>query len=244
MINRVPTTQQVGLVPIDPRSMHVKAYLQLRVALISGVFEPGQTLSIRKVAQMLGTSDMPVRSALGWLVAERGLVQKSNGTFAVPVLGKRQFKEIMELRALLEGRATEQACNHFDESDLTKLVEYADGIRLSIAKADIVAFLNYNYRFKFCIYERCPAPVLRNLIRQLWLQVGPFLYYHAENIGSLSEINFCDDAVKAIQQKQPKQARAAISNDIRSGMKQLLKTLQFPPENQFDDLEASWTMDG
>ena len=102
---------------IDFAPLHERVYEELRGALISGKFTPGQKLSSRKLAAALGTSDMPVRAAISRLTDEGGLIQLANGTFIVPVLSGNRFREVMELRALLEGRATALACGDSTQPD-------------------------------------------------------------------------------------------------------------------------------
>ena len=101
---------KISLAQIDFAPLHERVYAEMRQAVIAGKFAPGQKLTSRKLAAALGTSDMPVRAAISRLTAEGGLVRMANSTFVVPVLGRQQFKEVMELRALLEGRAASLAC--------------------------------------------------------------------------------------------------------------------------------------
>ena len=49
---------------IESETMADKVYQQLREALMSGRFAPGQALSLRSVAEAVGSSTMPVRAAL------------------------------------------------------------------------------------------------------------------------------------------------------------------------------------
>ncbi|MGY9050084.1 hypothetical protein P775_14000 [Puniceibacterium antarcticum] len=44
--------------------LHEVVYARLRHAIMSGLIAPGRKLTSRKLARELGTSDMPVRSAL------------------------------------------------------------------------------------------------------------------------------------------------------------------------------------
>ena len=107
--------------PIDFAPLHERVYMELRQALISGKLAPGQRLTSRKLAASLGTNDMPVRAAISRLTAEGGLVQSANGTFIVPRVTRQAFKELMELRAMLEGRATSLACGRIDSDGLRRL---------------------------------------------------------------------------------------------------------------------------
>ncbi len=56
---------------VESETMADKVYQQLREALMSGRFAPGQALSLRGVAEAVGSSTMPVRAALTRLAAER-----------------------------------------------------------------------------------------------------------------------------------------------------------------------------
>ena len=137
---------------------------------MSGKFEPGQKLTSRKLAAALGTSDMPVRAAISRLTAEGGLVQRSNGTFIVPRVTRPAFKELMELRSLLEGRATSLACARIDVDGLRRLHKYSDELDRAAAADDIVKYLDVNQKLKFTIYSYCESPKLYSLIEILWLQ--------------------------------------------------------------------------
>ena len=63
-----------ALKAVEQETMADKVYQQLREALMSGRFAPGQALSLRSVAEAVGSSTMPVRAALTRLHAERALV--------------------------------------------------------------------------------------------------------------------------------------------------------------------------
>src|SRR5579863_9207765 len=128
MASIVPGKRSVPLVRIDFQSMQDKVYEQITHVLMRGGFEPGQKVSSRKLAATLGTSDMPVRAALGRLLAEGGLIQNSNGTFSIPLIGRVKFREVMELRALLEGRATAEACGNIDRKGFKDLRECSQGL--------------------------------------------------------------------------------------------------------------------
>src|SRR5512145_1119552 len=80
---------------------------QIRSAILTGQFKPGEWLRQEKLAQELNVSQMPVREALKELVAD-GLVEH------VPYRGARVVEfvadDVMDLyehRAFLEGRAAE-----------------------------------------------------------------------------------------------------------------------------------------
>ena len=223
----VPTATTIPVGQIDFAPLHERVYTELRQALISGKFPPGQKLTSRKLAASLGTSDMPVRAAISRLTAEGGLVQRSNGTFVVPPVTRRAFKELMELRALLEGRATSLACKRIDLEGLRRLHKYSDELDLAANANDIVKYLDINQKLKFTIYSYCASPKLYSLIEILWLQVGPALRYHAEVLREITDINFHQEAIAALKGGKRAAAGAAIARDIKGGMDALLAAARF-----------------
>ena len=85
------------------------AYENMREALMEGRFKPGQTFTIRGLAQVFGTSVMPVRDALKRLVAERALTLLPNRSVILPLMSRERFQEILQIRLSLETMITERA---------------------------------------------------------------------------------------------------------------------------------------
>jgi DNA-binding GntR family transcriptional regulator len=220
---------------IDFAPLHERVYGELRQALMSGKFAPGQKLTSRKLAAALGTSDMPVRAAISRLTAEGGLVQRSNGTFIVPRVSRAAFKELMELRALLEGRATSLACGRIDAEGLRRLHKYSAELDRASAADDIVTYLDVNQKLKFTIYGYCGSPKLYSLIEILWLQAGPALRYHAKVLRGIKNINFHRQAIAALEKRKRAIAGAAIARDIKAGMDALLAVAQFADTEMPDE---------
>jgi DNA-binding GntR family transcriptional regulator len=220
-VSKLPLTQ------IEFAPLHERVYAELRHAVIAGRFEPGQKLTSRKLAAALGTSDMPVRAAISRLTAEGGLVQLSNGTFVIPVLGRDRFREVMELRALLEGRATGFASGRIDAKSFKRLQDHARSLDKAADDQDIVAYLDANQKLKFEIYDHCGAPTLRALIEMLWLRAGPALRYHLAVLPRITKINFHHQAIRALRENRGSAAAEAIARDILEGMQSILTIARF-----------------
>lgn len=220
------------LTRIDYRSMQDKVYQQIKDVLMRGGFEPGQKVSSRKLAAVLGTSDMPVRAALGRLLAENALIQNANGTFSVPLISQRKFHEVMTLRAMLEGEATAQACGNIDKAGFTELERCSTGLAAAIEHKRIDDYLDHNQRLKFTIYRYCSSQTLQNMIQLLWLQAGPFLRHLNQGLEQMVRANFHDEAIEALKEGNHKRAADAISRDILAGMDYLKEHGQFMPEEE------------
>lgn len=216
-----------GISQINFQSKHGLIYGELKLAIMSGGFEPGQRLKLRDLAAELGTSAMPVRDAVGKLVAEQALVQADNGAATVPLATERLVREVMEMRALLEGEAAARAALLIPKSDLSKLRDVASALTEATKSRDIHRYLTLNRELKFGIYAHSGSSVLNGLIESLWLRAGPFLRYLSRDIEGLVAINFHDEALDAMLERSPDKARDAISRDIHAGMIFLLVHANF-----------------
>jgi DNA-binding GntR family transcriptional regulator len=101
-----------------PLSLKDQAYLAIKDAILTLKLRPGDALVENDLAEQLGISKTPVRTALQELERE-GLVTKVlyKGTY-VREITPRDVREIFQLRAVLEGMAARLAVPTLEESDL------------------------------------------------------------------------------------------------------------------------------
>ncbi|MGB3504941.1 MAG: GntR family transcriptional regulator, partial [Xanthobacteraceae bacterium] len=59
--------------PLERLTLGERAYARIADLLISGRLAPGEKLSLRGAAEVLGVSIMPVRAAVSRLVADKAL---------------------------------------------------------------------------------------------------------------------------------------------------------------------------
>jgi DNA-binding GntR family transcriptional regulator len=194
---------------------------------MAGQFEPGQKVSSRKLASALGTSDMPVRTALSRLIAEGGLVRQLNSTICVPTCSRRSFKEGMDLRVILEAHASRLACGKLSGEDFKILERYSAKLDAAIRTNDVSRYLDCNQNLKFAIYHRCGSDILLATLGMLWLKIGPFLRRLSTALPNISAINFHTDAIAALRRGDAEAAGAAIGRDISAGRDLLLATARF-----------------
>ncbi len=86
--------------------------IQLRDLILRGEFEPGQRLAEQQLAERLGASRTPVRTALVTLEQE-GLVEASEtGKFMVRQFTPREVADAIAVRGHLEGMAARLVAEH------------------------------------------------------------------------------------------------------------------------------------
>src|SRR6202035_1806187 len=112
---------QFGLTRIARETVQERVYCALRDQLMRGGFEPGQKLKIAELAEVFGTSAMPVRDALNRLTVERALETLPSRTVRVPALSKRALQDLRETRFVIEGLAIARGASNMTAESLATL---------------------------------------------------------------------------------------------------------------------------
>ncbi len=189
-------------------------YNELRRSLMIGAFAPGDRISLRSLAQEMGTSMMPVREAVNRLIAERAFEVLPNRSICVPPMPREKFNEITHWRIQLETTATRDACANATP-DLIKKIESINDEMIEAFKSDArEEVLSCNYAFHFAIYEAAGSSVLLPMIESLWLQVGPFTYYSMPSPKDLWNAKFHRQIIDALKDADADAAGKAMEKDI------------------------------
>ncbi len=225
----------LGLGTIEEATpMHEVVYQRLMRALMAGQIGPGQKLTSRKIAQELGTSDMPVRAALTKLQSLRALAQLPNGSLTLPPMTRARFQDLMKTREVCEGAATELASTQLSAAEIKAIKKGAAALTAAAQNKDIDDYLIRNYEFKFLIYRASHSESLIFLIETLWLQIGPFLRQFGSHfngdLGKILDIDFHEETVEALERGDGAAAASAIRRDIAAGARFLLEQGTFASE--------------
>ncbi len=195
-------------------------YQQLKWSLIVGEHGPDSALSIRTVAEKMGTSMMPVREALKRLASERALVSSANRSFRVPRLDPKRVSDLFFLRANLEGAATELATPRMTAAQIDELERLAHQTNEHIKDGVRRDYLADNYSFHFTIYTGAGNPELTSIIEGLWAQSGPYLADVVRVMETTEDWRLLHARIaEAIRVRNAKLARELVEQDIGWGTK-------------------------
>lgn len=200
---------------------------QLQRALMIGAFVPGQTISLRKLAESFGTSAMPVREAINQLVAANVLEMLPNRTICVPRMTAARFEELSRVREALEGMAAEMGARRATPQILKRLEKINAGLTRAIASRDILSCLTRNQEFHFTLYETAQSEMLMPLIEPLWLQAGPIMYLSLISPDMPWDASAHGDVLDALREQNPAGVRRAVERDIRTTAAYLLRSSFF-----------------
>ncbi len=211
--------------------------------LWSGRVMPGEQLSIRKTAEAMGVSMMPVRDAISRLVADHALEVKPNRSVRVPVLSLDTFTEITRIRFEIEGMAAAEAAAHAPDELLFVLSQMNDSLSEEMARPDANTskLVSLNQQFHFAVYGAARMPVLFQMIESLWLRIGPILNYDLrpglprtrKQVGVVHHRAL----INALSRGDANGARLAVVADIREAYEYMAArtpSLFLPPQNAAD----------
>lgn len=152
-----------------------RVYDQIRRALMSGSFMPGQTLTIDQLSSLYGVSHMPVREALRRLTAVEALEITQNGATRIPQVSLQRLDDICNNRLLTEGHAVAKAAKQIDPEAIEKIQAVVTAHEQCRRNNEIYKMLELNQQIHFDIYRAAGSPVLTQIIENLWLRHGPYM---------------------------------------------------------------------
>jgi DNA-binding GntR family transcriptional regulator len=213
---------------IERQTLADRVYEDIKGMLIQGTAAPGEKLTLRGMAEALGTSPMPVRDAVSRLVAESALEVLPNRTVRVPFPTREKFEEITTIRCALEGLAAETAAARRLGKDVEAIESH---LRRFVAEShaedpDVVAVVEANKDFHFAIYRAARMPELFEMIMGLWVRIGPVFNSDLKNrLRRLVDIDAHEHharMLEGIRAGDGALARKAVSDDICSAARFLI----------------------
>ena len=202
----------------DDLKTHQWVYQLLRNNLLCGRIEPGKSLTIRGLAEILNVSPMPVREALHRLACEGAVEVKNNRRVIVPLMTAEKFSELCDLRILLETHAAEGALPFINERDIEALEELDATIDDAVERNDTDFISLHNQAFHRYLYSANPFQIAVPLIESLWLQLGPFSRIAINKLEKVYLVDRHAEALEALRAKNGFGLRRAIEADIRDGI--------------------------
>lgn len=201
-------------------AMHLadKAAEKIRKMIMDNMFDAGEPLSEMRLAEMLGMSRTPVREAIT-LLEQEGLLSTVHGKGAfILELKKSDFKEINDLRMVLEPLAAVSALYTIPTPQLAEheavwtgfLSEFEAGHELSVE-----ALAERDDALHFMYINNCENKRLQGFLRVLRFQTNRYVYAHWNTREYLGEtIRQHLEVINAMQNRNEESLRKAVEVHI------------------------------
>jgi DNA-binding GntR family transcriptional regulator len=192
-------------------------YDAIKESILNGQFRPSEVINQSEIAQQIGVSIIPVRTAISRLVSEGLLTQDPYHSPQVSALSKKDLEEVLVICMHLEIVAIREAIPHIGPVELDSLRAVLDKMTASVQRNDLQDYGNLTRQFHMSIYEHCPYPRLRQMITDLWTKVDinqyrtmydlvPDLAHHTQEdyqrIFHLIETHQVDEAVRLMEEHE------------------------------------------
>ncbi|NWG14346.1 MAG: GntR family transcriptional regulator [Acidobacteria bacterium] len=211
-----------SLSPIRKGRLHERVLNAIRDAIYSGHFAPGEALRELRLAGELQVSQGTIREAL--LRLERtGLVERtSQKETRVVQLSRKQQRDRVELRAILEGIAAVRAAEHMTPADFAELRQLGHEIVRAQAADDLFEVSQADLRFHRFIWRHAQNDALCQVLEML--SAPMFAYVSLQRARDLSRwVGMPHEAVtRALQQGDADQIKSAVASHIERSFEQFL----------------------
>jgi DNA-binding GntR family transcriptional regulator len=159
-------------VEMPEKSNHGRwAYAVLRAGIIRRLLPPGTPLAEADLAEALGVSRTPIRSAVQSLLEEGLLETGAKRQVSVRRLDASERREIMLLREALERVAVVEAAATLDDDEIDELRLLLLKQRRAASEPDIERFMDLDDQFHLAIARGARFPLLVRFLGQIRARV-------------------------------------------------------------------------
>jgi len=207
-------------------TLRQKVYEQLRTKILGAELLPGEIISLRGLAEKFGVSILPVREAVWQLESENILVVESNKRIQVNHLTSKEFKEVLNLRLLLESEAVDKACKNRPYKAISRVERILKAMEKHVG-VNHKAYIKKNDEFHKTIYTYAESPLLIDLIQRLLARVNPYIYLYAINKRDLTSALRCHhDMLTGFANGDSKATIKALHRDLNGAAEWILPQLE------------------
>ncbi|NBS43593.1 MAG: GntR family transcriptional regulator [Acetobacteraceae bacterium] len=231
-----PAITLPSFAPVEYQTLRDNAYAQLREALMTGQFIPGQRVTIRGLAAALGMSPTPIREAVRRLAAERAIEAEPNRWMRIPILTAAQLRELRAIRLALEGLAAEEAARRITPAEIAEVQRHEAEIVALRPLGDPKQMIPRISRLHFAIYRASAMPDLVRIIESLWLRSAPYSNLLFPGYTRMEKGRLRAAVIAALKCRDALEARNLIQADIAGALDYILTFADRPtwPKIQFD----------
>jgi DNA-binding GntR family transcriptional regulator len=148
-------------------SLHGQVVSELREAILTGRLKPGERLVEGRLAEELGVSRNPVREAIRALATE-GLVEVTARRGAsVASISDREAREMIEVRALLEGQNARLAARRQDKETIKRIETILNKGNKAVAAGHYDQLFDLNQQFHSELANAGQNRVLGDMLQNL-----------------------------------------------------------------------------
>lgn len=146
----------------------------LRRWIVNGDWQPGKRLRIREVAQLVGTSEMPVREAFRRLEQAALIVVEPYKGATVRALSVDELEQIYDMRIILEAEAARLGAGRANEKVVAAMEHHWDLLQAASERGHVAEAVAQDEKLLDALYLVGGNEVLIRLVHELWDSCRPY----------------------------------------------------------------------
>jgi DNA-binding GntR family transcriptional regulator len=232
IVRFMSTAVRPSLIEITPHTTRPSAlpdhvYAVLKQRILSCTLPPNQRLVEKNLCDELRVSRTPLREALNRLSHEELVSFQPHAGYRVAAITTEGFRNLIELRAIVEPQAAALAAQRATTEDIVELRARASQPHDPSNDQSFIEYCRANSRFHLCVVRCAHNPMLENIVmsaldmyqRPTYLRIGrqmdptnPTAKHHT--------------IVDAIERHDAAAAQAAMYQHVRGGGDRILEALK------------------
>lgn len=149
----------------DNSSLRAKVFSRIQNDILNGVYQPGDSLTEKKLCEELGVSRTPVREALRQLELEELVQSTPNKGVIVTGVTPKDIEEIYIIRMMIEGLAARWATKHITPEEIQELKDALDLEEFYTMKKDAEHILKVDSKFHDILFRASKSKPLMHMLR-------------------------------------------------------------------------------
>lgn len=200
-----------------PTMLRDRVLANLREAIITGVFRPGQRLLERDLCEMLDVSRTSVREALRQLEIEELVSVGPRGRPYVTRIDPEDARALYEFRVILEQAAVALFIARAPEMAFDELGRLSRDFAGALQRGDVIARLQIKAAFYDTLFGHAGNPPMQTVFTQIFNRIG---FLRARSLRRIDNAALrsgeLQDIVDRIAARDVAGAQAAIARHVRS----------------------------
>lgn len=215
---------------VTPTLVADQVYAAIEHAIFTGELPAGSRLRVRNLAEMVGTSVMPVRDAIRRL-EEVGLAERTPHKGAVVrEFSVQELIDIYQVRTILEVEGARLGADKVTPQDVARMESALSEMEAAVAERRVSDALDADEELLRTLYRASGNPVLVAMIETLWRQCRQY-----KVIGATVAIDNNDNS---LWEPQPEILAAARAGDVAAAVEATERSLVSAQRRLEDRLNA------
>ncbi|WP_369046009.1 GntR family transcriptional regulator [Sinomonas sp. P10A9] len=214
---------------VEPALLTDQVYETIHQAILSGELPGGSRLTVRELADQVGTSAMPVREAIRRLEESGMVAREPHKGAVVKTLTLEELLHVYDMRRLLEVEAARLGAPHVTAQDGDRMQAEYDLMLTAIREHEVIALLDHDEALLEILYGRAGNPLLVRMIRNLWQQCRAYKIVGADGTlsaaGDDSLWRYQEDLIAAARHRDPIAAAAVNEASLANATDRIRKLL-------------------